>query len=44
MKKKSFFLMAMLLFSVGAWAQENIFTLGGGYVFGNIEDYDQSTS
>jgi len=44
MKMKGFLMIAILLLAAGVWAQENSFTLSGGYVFANIEDYDENTS
>ncbi|MBL7857544.1 MAG: outer membrane beta-barrel protein [Cyclobacteriaceae bacterium] len=38
--KKIIVVMAIVLFSITAWAQENSFTLSGGYAFANIEDND----
>lgn len=37
-------MIAILMLSAGAWAQENRVTLSGGYVFANIEDTDESAT
>jgi len=38
--KRGLLLLSILFFSLCAWAQENAFTLGGGYAFGTIEGTD----
>jgi hypothetical protein len=40
MMRKNIFITCMILFSLGALAQENMVTLSGGYAFANIEDND----
>jgi hypothetical protein len=38
--RKNIFIVCLMLFSLGAVAQENMVTLSGGYAFANIEDND----
>jgi hypothetical protein len=40
MMRKNILITCMILFSLGALAQENMVTLSGGYAFANIEDND----
>ena len=42
--KKSIVLLAAVLFSIAAWAQENSFTVNAGYAFANIEDVDENVT
>jgi len=38
--KRSILIIGIILFSTAAWAQENMFTLSGGYAFVNVEEVD----
>jgi hypothetical protein len=40
MMKKKILFACMILFSLGAMAQENMVTISGGYAFANLEDND----
>jgi hypothetical protein len=37
---KNILSITLILFSITAWSQENIFTLSGGYAFANVEEVD----
>lgn len=43
-KVSNILIIALLFFSSTAWAQENIFTLSGGYSFSKIDEADASAS
>jgi hypothetical protein len=42
--KRNLILLPILFLSLSAWAQENAFTLGGGYAFATVEDSDTKLS
>lgn len=42
--KQNLILITLLFLSLGAWAQENAITLGGGYAFATIEDTDKQAT
>ncbi len=42
--KRNLLIVTMVLCSLSALGQENMFTLSGGYVFTNIEDVDQNAT
>jgi len=42
--KRKILTIALVLFSISIWAQENMFSLIGGYVFTNVEETDANAS
>ena len=42
--KRNLIILAMFFCSVAVWAQENMVTLSGGYVFTNLEDVDENAN
>lgn len=42
--KRRLLILALVLSSVAAWAQENSFTFSGGYVFSNLEETDNGAN
>lgn len=42
--KKIVVCFAVMLFSVAAWSQENVFTVSGGYAFANPEEWDEDAT
>jgi len=42
--KRILLTLGVVLLSVGAWAQENIFTLSSGYAFANPEEYSEDAT